>query len=64
MLHPEPCPVCLEPDGNSIICPHTISYLVTDQSSLAATSTRTVIVEAPSIVPPADASSTQVTRTE
>ena len=37
----------------------TIDYVATDQSGLAATTTRTVIIEAsPSIVPTGDASST------
>ena len=42
----------------------TIDYIATDQNGLAATSTRTVIVEpaaAPSIVPSADASTTATT---
>jgi hypothetical protein len=42
----------------------TIQYVATDQSGLAATSTRTVIIEAadaPSIVPTADASTTATT---
>jgi len=41
----------------------TIDYVVTDNAGLAATSTRTVIIEAPSIVPVADASSTAATST-
>jgi hypothetical protein len=40
------------------LIPDTIDYVAIDQSGLAATSTRTVIVEAPSIVPTDDASST------
>ncbi len=41
----------------------TIDYVVTDQNGLTATSTRTVIVEAPSIVPSDDASSSAETAT-
>ena len=41
----------------------TIDYVATDQSGLAATSTRTVIVESPSIVPTDDASTTAATST-
>jgi len=36
----------------------TIQYVATDQTGLTSTSTRTVIVEAPSIVPTSEASST------
>jgi hypothetical protein len=36
----------------------TIDYVATDQNGLAATSTRTVVIEAPSIVPTDDASTT------
>jgi hypothetical protein len=42
----------------------TIDYVATDQSGLTSTSTRTVIIEAPSIVPNADASSTATTTTQ
>ncbi len=41
----------------------TISYVATDQSGLTATSTRTVIIEAPSIVPTDAASTSQATST-
>jgi len=42
----------------------TIAYVATDQNGLSSTTTRTVIVEAaPSIVPSADASTTQATST-
>jgi len=34
----------------------TIDYVATDQSGLTSTSTRTVIIKAPSIVPPVDTS--------
>jgi hypothetical protein len=36
----------------------TMAYVATDQSGITSTSTRTVIIQAPSIVPSADASST------
>jgi hypothetical protein len=36
----------------------SIEYVVTDQNGLTSTSTRTVIIEAPSIVPTDDASTT------
>jgi hypothetical protein len=36
----------------------TIDYVATDQNGLTATSTRTVIIEAPSIVPSNDAATT------
>jgi len=39
----------------------TIAYVVTDNTGLTATSTRTVIIEAPSIVPTDDASTTATT---
>jgi hypothetical protein len=39
----------------------TIQYVVTDTQGLASTTTRTVIIEAPSIVPSDDASSTVAT---
>jgi len=39
----------------------TIDYVATDQSGLSSTSTRTVIIEAPSIVPTNDASTTATT---
>ena len=35
----------------------TIDYVATDQSGLAATSTRTVLIESPTIAPTDDASS-------
>jgi hypothetical protein len=38
----------------------TIDYVVTDQNSLTSTSSRTVIIESPSIVPTDDASSTAI----
>jgi hypothetical protein len=41
----------------------TIDYVATDQNGLTATSTRTVIIEAPSIVPTDDASTTATTST-
>jgi hypothetical protein len=41
----------------------TIQYVATGQNGLTSTSTRTVIVEAPSIVPAADASTTEATST-
>jgi hypothetical protein len=41
----------------------TIGYVATDQTGLASTSTRTVLIEAPSIVPSDDASTTQGTST-
>ena len=42
----------------------TIDYVVTDQNGLTSTSTRTVIIEAPSIVPMEDASTTDATTTD
>jgi hypothetical protein len=39
----------------------TIDYVATDTDGLTATSTRTVLIEAPSIVPTDDASSTATT---
>jgi hypothetical protein len=42
----------------SAVATDTIDYVATDQNGLAATSTRTVIVEAPSVVPTDDASTT------
>ena len=39
----------------------TIDYVATDQSGLTSTSTRTVIIQAPSIVPTADASTSIAT---
>ena len=39
----------------------TIDYVVTDQNGLTSTSTRTVFVEAPSVVPTGAASSTATT---
>jgi hypothetical protein len=41
----------------------TIDYVVTDQNGLTSTSTRTVIVEAPSITPSDDATSTALATT-
>jgi hypothetical protein len=43
----------------------TIDYVVTDQNGLTSTSTRTIVIEAPSIVPAnnASASSTDATTT-
>jgi hypothetical protein len=41
----------------------TIQYVATDQNGLTSTSTRTVIILAPSIVPSADATSTAATTT-
>ena len=41
----------------------TINYVVTDENGLSATSTRTVIIEAPSIVPTSEASTTGATST-
>ncbi len=42
----------------------TIDYVATDQSGLTSTSTRTVIIEAPSIVPTDTASTTAATTTD
>jgi hypothetical protein len=44
--------------GTSEAATDTIEYVVTDQNGLTSTSTRTVIIEAPSIVPTDDASTT------
>jgi hypothetical protein len=44
--------------GETDLAADPIDYVVTDQSDLPATSTRTVIIEAPSIAPSDDASST------
>jgi hypothetical protein len=41
----------------------TIAYVVTDSQGLTSTSTRTVLIEFPSIVPSPDASSTAATST-
>jgi hypothetical protein len=43
----------------------SIDYIVTDQNGLTSTSTRTIVIEAPSIVPAnnASASSTDATTT-
>ena len=41
----------------------TIDYVATDQNGLTSTSTRTVIIDAPSIVPTDDASTTDATST-
>jgi hypothetical protein len=41
----------------------TIDYVATDQDGLTSTSTRIVIVEAPSVIPSDDASSTVATTT-
>jgi hypothetical protein len=41
----------------------TIAYVATDSAGLTSATTRTVIIEAPSIVPPADASTTAATST-
>jgi hypothetical protein len=43
---------------------NTIDYVVTDQTGLTSTTTRTVIVEAPSIVPTDNASKTATTTAE
>ena len=45
----------------SEVATDTIDYVATDQSGLTSTTTRTVIVEAPSIVPSNDASTTAST---
>lgn len=42
----------------------TVQYVVTDQNGLTSTSTRTVIIEAPSIIPSDDASTTAATSTD
>ncbi|HTV27707.1 MAG TPA: hypothetical protein VMF32_07980 [Xanthobacteraceae bacterium] len=42
----------------SVAATDTIDYVVTDQDGLTSTTTRTVIIEAPSIVPTDDASTT------
>jgi hypothetical protein len=42
----------------SAVATDTIDYVATDQSGNASTSTRTVIIENPSIVPTDDASTT------
>jgi hypothetical protein len=42
----------------SQVATDTIDYVATDQNGLTSTSTRTVIIEAPSIVPTDDASTT------
>jgi hypothetical protein len=42
----------------STMATDTIAYVATDSAGLISTSTRTVIIEAPPIVPTADASST------
>jgi Domain of unknown function (DUF5011) len=42
----------------------TIDYVATDQNGLTSTSTRTVIIEAPSIVPSDDASTMAATTTD
>ncbi|HTV29166.1 MAG TPA: immunoglobulin-like domain-containing protein, partial [Xanthobacteraceae bacterium] len=42
----------------------TIDYVATDQNGLTSTTTRTVIVEAPSIAPSDDASTTSATSTD
>jgi len=42
----------------SAVATDTIDYVATDQNGLTSTSTRTVIIEAPSIVPTDDASTT------
>jgi hypothetical protein len=44
----------------SLAATDTIDYVATDQNGLTSTSTRTVIVEAPSIVPTGDASTTPI----
>jgi hypothetical protein len=44
--------------GETDLVTDTIDYIATDQNGLTSTTTRTVIVEAPSIVPSDDASST------
>jgi hypothetical protein len=45
----------------SAVATATIAYVATDQNGLAATSTRMVVIEAPSIVPMDDASTTATT---
>jgi hypothetical protein len=47
----------------SAVATDTIDYVVTDQNGHTSTSTRTVVVDAPSIVPTNDASTTDATTT-
>jgi hypothetical protein len=54
-------PVQIDTSG---VATDTIDYVATDQSGLTSTSTRTVIVEAPSIVPSDSASSADATSTD
>jgi hypothetical protein len=42
----------------STVSTDTIAYVATDQSGLTSTTTRTVLIEPPSIVPTDEASST------
>jgi hypothetical protein len=46
----------------STVATDTIDYVATDQSGLAATSTRTVVIESPSIAPLTDAITTTPTQ--
>jgi hypothetical protein len=48
----------------SMAATDTIDYVATDQNGLSSTSTRTVVVEAPSIIPTADASTTATSSTQ
>jgi hypothetical protein len=51
-------------DGQSSVATDTIDYVATDQNGLAATSTRSVLIEvaaAPSIIPMDDASTATTT---
>jgi Domain of unknown function (DUF5011) len=47
----------------STVATDTIAYAATDSAGLTSTSTRTVLIEAPSIVPSSDASTTEATST-
>ena len=47
----------------SEVATDTIDYVATDTDGLTATSTRTVLIEAPSIIPEDDASTTTTTST-
>ncbi len=47
----------------SQVATDTIDYVATDQNGLTATSTRTVLIEAPSIIPADDTSTTTTTST-
>jgi len=48
----------------SQVATDTIDYVATDTDGLTATSTRTIIIEAPSIVPTDDGSTTAATTTD